>query len=392
MKQKLNLITCAVLFMSLFLISFSCEEKVPLKEFSKAKEAIDLAKSVNADQYSEAEFNEANDLLLKAHTALVKDEKSDVAVGHSEKAYQKAMEAYNKSAVLYASDNLKKAEQAISEAEAAYAEKLSPNNLAKAKEQHSSANEKFESKDYAASIALSDEAYEYAVKAKEESLDSKYQLKVKIDEVRSILAKVVRHDYEPYARERFNIASGKLREAERCYNNEDLRDGFEAIEIARINADEAYAATMKGVAGKKLIEAEAALNQAKKVSGANQDDLDAADEALARARSANDRGNYEDSIAYSDEAIRLANNAIEEGQIKPATVATTKKSQQVDEDENYYYYKVKTWEKYNECLSRIALIYYKDAKAWKKIHNANKDKIKNPDLIRPGWILKIPKK
>ena len=28
---------------------------------------------------------------------------------------------------------------------------------------------------------------------------------------------------------------------------------------------------------------------------------------------------------------------------------------------------------------------------WKKIFEANKDQIKNPDLIQPGWKLKIPK-
>jgi LysM repeat protein len=29
--------------------------------------------------------------------------------------------------------------------------------------------------------------------------------------------------------------------------------------------------------------------------------------------------------------------------------------------------------------------------AWKEIFEANKDQIKNPDLIQPGWKLKIPK-
>lgn len=29
---------------------------------------------------------------------------------------------------------------------------------------------------------------------------------------------------------------------------------------------------------------------------------------------------------------------------------------------------------------------------WKEIYNANKDLIKNPDLIYPGWKLKIPRK
>ena len=391
MKQKVNLMTFVVLFISLFIVA--CDEKVPIKEFSNAKEAIDRARSVNADQYSPQEFAEANDLLVKAHSALITDEKYDNSVSLSGTAYNKAMEAYNKSAVLYVTDNLKKAEEAITEAEAAYAEKLSPNNYAKAKEQYAEANEKFENKDYVAAAALSEESYKSAVKARDEALDGKYQLKVRIDEVRSTLAKVKKYDYEPYARDNYNIASNKLRDAEKAYANENLKDGFDDIEIAKRNADAAYAATMNAIADKKLKAAEAALSQAKKSGEANEDDLEAAQEALDRARTLKDRGNYEDSIAYSDEVIRIVHGAVEKG--KEETVATGDDDSDEDTakgDDNYYYYKVKTWEKYNECLSRIAGIYYKNPKAWKKIHNANKDKIKNPNLIRPGWILRIPKK
>ena len=41
-------------------------------------------------------------------------------------------------------------------------------------------------------------------------------------------------------------------------------------------------------------------------------------------------------------------------------------------------------------LSRIAKKFYGDANRWRKIHEANKDVIKNPDVIQPGWVLKIP--
>jgi nucleoid-associated protein YgaU len=43
-----------------------------------------------------------------------------------------------------------------------------------------------------------------------------------------------------------------------------------------------------------------------------------------------------------------------------------------------------------DSLSRIAKQFYGDAKLWKKIHEANKDIIKNPDLIHPGQVIKIP--
>jgi nucleoid-associated protein YgaU len=43
-----------------------------------------------------------------------------------------------------------------------------------------------------------------------------------------------------------------------------------------------------------------------------------------------------------------------------------------------------------ESLSKIAKKVYGDANQWKKIFEANKDQIKNPDLIHPGQVLKIP--
>jgi nucleoid-associated protein YgaU len=43
-----------------------------------------------------------------------------------------------------------------------------------------------------------------------------------------------------------------------------------------------------------------------------------------------------------------------------------------------------------DSLSKIAKAHYGDAKEWRKIYEANKERIKNPDLIQPGWVLTIP--
>ena len=43
-----------------------------------------------------------------------------------------------------------------------------------------------------------------------------------------------------------------------------------------------------------------------------------------------------------------------------------------------------------DSLSKIAKKLYGDAGRWKEIFEANKDTIKNPDLIHPGQVLKIP--
>ena len=43
-----------------------------------------------------------------------------------------------------------------------------------------------------------------------------------------------------------------------------------------------------------------------------------------------------------------------------------------------------------DTLSEIAKREYGDASDWKRIYEANKDTIKNPDLIYPGQTFKIP--
>ena len=46
--------------------------------------------------------------------------------------------------------------------------------------------------------------------------------------------------------------------------------------------------------------------------------------------------------------------------------------------------------KSGDTLSKIAKEHLGDANAYMKIHEANRDQLKNPDLIKPGQVLKIP--
>jgi len=43
-----------------------------------------------------------------------------------------------------------------------------------------------------------------------------------------------------------------------------------------------------------------------------------------------------------------------------------------------------------DSLSKIAKKYYGDASQWRRIFEANRDQIQDPDLIQPGWQLVIP--
>lgn len=44
-----------------------------------------------------------------------------------------------------------------------------------------------------------------------------------------------------------------------------------------------------------------------------------------------------------------------------------------------------------DTLSAIAKHHYGDANSYMKIYNANRDQLTNPDLIKPGQVLRIPK-
>jgi len=43
-----------------------------------------------------------------------------------------------------------------------------------------------------------------------------------------------------------------------------------------------------------------------------------------------------------------------------------------------------------DSLSKIAKEFYGSANRWHEIFDANRDQISNPDLIKPGQVLKIP--
>jgi nucleoid-associated protein YgaU len=46
--------------------------------------------------------------------------------------------------------------------------------------------------------------------------------------------------------------------------------------------------------------------------------------------------------------------------------------------------------KSGDTLSKIAKELYGDSTRWREIFEANKDQIKDPNMIRPGWELVIP--
>ncbi len=70
-----------------------------------------------------------------------------------------------------------------------------------------------------------------------------------------------------------------------------------------------------------------------------------------------------------------------------AKVASLMKSLQREKS-----YTVGTWSRDRDCLWNIAKKpdMYNNAWLWPKIWQGNRDKIRNPDIIQPNWVLRIP--
>lgn len=163
----------AILFIAAVSLLFSCgDTPVPLKEMSKAKEAITRAQSVNAEKYASDDMNEANSLILDSHTK-VADENYDDAADLAKKAEEKANDAYEKSAPIASKDAIGAAEQALEDAQSVKAQKLAPAEYADADNKLSSAKYLYDAGKFPESYTKANEAKDAAFVAKSVALEKK---------------------------------------------------------------------------------------------------------------------------------------------------------------------------------------------------------------------------
>lgn len=89
-------------------------------------------------------------------------------------------------------------------------------------------------------------------------------------------------------------------------------------------------------------------------------------------------------IDYATKIITVTKPAAEEESSKP--VVTEEQKREASTAPTTTTYTVKK----GDCLWKIAKKYYGSGSQYTKIYEANKDKIKNPNLIYPGQVLTIP--
>jgi hypothetical protein len=380
--------------------SLSCRLDVPIREMTNARKAIADARMVKAEKYAGVDLDAAVQKLMESQEQLSK-KNVEGAKKSAEESASLAHAAYNKAIPILAGETISIAEKSFSDAGDVSADRLAPEEYRDAETKLKQARELFQNAKYKESYESAIKADESAKEARNTAISRKDVLRDSIVEVKKTLDEADQYGAKKYAPEKFNLANENVGIAEKSYDALELKKGFSALEVAKINADDALLTALKSSATDRLAAAEDVVAQARKspVAAEKKDELNAAKESLDTAKAALDNAKYKESIAASEEAMRIAGGMTAEKGRGPAVAKTEEKGeagaakheQSVVQEKDYDLYTVKYRKKYKDCLWYIAMRYYKNPWLWKKIYRFNKDKIKNPDMIYPGWVLKIPK-
>lgn len=401
--KNANVRIVLILACALWAMAPMCADPVPIKEMATAKMEITRALSVRAEKYAPEEYKAAQDGLFECHR-LLGDDKLDKAKESASLAAKKAREAYEKSLPLLARDTIEVAEKSLLDAGEANAPVLAKDEYELAQEELRKAGERFESKKFHDAHLAALEADRLAKNARNAALGRKGILKEAIDEVNATLAEAGRYNAARYAPEKVRAAEENNKIAAEALASLQLKKGFSAVEIAKVNADEAYLESIKAYAQDGMTEAEALVEKAKRSEGAAgaREELEAAREALAGAKAAYADARYRECITSISEAKRLSALVLGAKGTDIAVSGAAKKDLRkaargrdgalAEEGEagDYSMYRVRYNPARRDCLWRIAAKHLGNPRLWKRVYEANRDKIRNPHLIYPGMMLRLP--
>ncbi|MBU4133824.1 LysM peptidoglycan-binding domain-containing protein [bacterium] len=148
-----------------------------------------------------------------------------------------------------------------------------------------------------------------------------------------------------------------------------------AEEEARLNARDAIIRAEKMIA--VCVEEEVPVAEAQKLLDESKQDLEEKD--------------YLQSKEKAEASYSFAKKALDD--MREARKKALDEAKKEFDSKQAATYTVRSWAETRDCLWNIAKQknIYNDPWQWKKIYIANKDKIKDPDLIYKGQVFKIPR-
>jgi nucleoid-associated protein YgaU len=390
---------------SMFLLLISCELNIPIKEMATAKLAISRAVEVKADKYAPEELKKAEEYLYRSHDLIEKkdDKKSKEEAVNSRKA---ADEAILKSLPLLAKDSLDQAKALYAEDEKLNAEAFAPEEYAAAGKLIGEADALYGGNQFWESYEKSEEAIRYASSAKTASLDRASEIRARIEQLKTDAESLKANRGEEFAAEDLKSVSDNLVQAEALIEPGSLKEAVARVDAADAALKAAADKTYRALAGEKLKIAEESYNKTQESEFKDEfaGETGRASVLIAESRTALENSSYDESLRKSGEAEEILSSVLlsEEAKArakKDAEVSgtairkgETRESTEVEapEEKATREYVVRYNPGKRDCLWRISLQVYNDAKLWPLIYIANRDKIKDPDLIFPGQKLVIP--
>jgi len=387
--------SCLFLVPLLF-FAVSCGFELPLNEMSSAKVSLSKAKSVDAEKFASDEYSAASDFLMKSHEA-IRDEKAEDAKANAVKAKTSADQAYEKALPLWSESYLAEAKKSVDEMKSSGSEKFAPQEhdsvikLLEDAEKDYSDKKYFESKDKSVQVKALADKTKFGVLS---VINSKRgSLKDRLNSLKTSLSDL---EYDGASRlfpEKTESANAKLTSADTNINETKFDDADNDLSEAEavVNELKISLGGKKKNASDKIAAVENELAELKKSA---DKDVAKPESLLADAKKFNDEKDYDSVIVKCDEALaeidrlktETAKVEVEEKAVEEAVAEKVK-----DDDGFPKEYVVKYDRKKRDCLWRIAGNYYdKQYDMWPLIYMANRDKIKDPDLIFPGQKLIIP--
>jgi nucleoid-associated protein YgaU len=399
MSEKMKVVIIPLLYIIL-LILVACEMEVPIKEMALAKEALTQAMKVQAEKYAPEELQKARESLYKAHNA-VKEKKEDDARKEAKEAQALAEAAIEKALPLLAKDSLARAENDLEEARKVMAHELAKDEFSQAESLMTEARTYRDEKKYWDAHMKAQAAALQARTAKAQVMAKIPELQTRLSALKDALAEVKAQGGEKYATEELQQINTELNTAETALAKEQVKEAAGALEKADmllagvIQKGKKYAAYQKIEAAEKgLAELQGSpykkdiAEELTKISG-----------MVASSKELFDKESFEEAKIKAEEALGgiAAATIMLEKKAEEAKVAAEKEKMKEEPDaiekgtgEFPKEYVVVLNKKERDCLWRIALKQYKDAKLWPLIYMANRDRIKDPDLIFPGQKFTIP--
>jgi nucleoid-associated protein YgaU len=398
-----------------------CLPQYAAEQIKKSDEAYTEADLAYAEKFSPEKFAEAGALNAEAKSLYEKNDYKKSAVS-SMKAYDLSVAAKNES--LQNSSVIEKevtsAENKLTELKSDKFSSAAEGNLSSAGTSIDKAKKGMESRDYKTSLQEIELARKELESAAE--LIKKQKIYASIQSLRAEMNEMQGKSDSADVKQDLDSAMLELNGAESSLEQNNITDAEVKVEQAEKLISGTNVKMKKKNALAAIEKAEKLLVQArgKDSDSKYKENLDKAETVIGQGRSSNEAGKYNEGLASAEEAETIISAVLnsmeaaaadmavksekdehaEDGAVKDETKTVETKTEETKTGEKAITepekpsrtYTVQWRKKNTDCLWRIAEKVYKDASYWPAIYLANKDQIKDPDLIFPGQKFIIPPK